>query len=386
MATSSLDLAAANAHVQSVVEASIAAGHEHGMQVCAYLHGRKVIDVAAGVKNPATGEKVDHDTLFNVFSVTKAVMLTAVHILAERGRFDYDTPVGDIWPEYARNGKEGTTVRHMLTHRAGVPQMPDGITPERMVDWDYMIGFLEAAEPMFAPGTQSSYHQLTYGWLLSELVRRADPQHRMIDRFVHEEIGQPLNAPDLWIGLPDEQLPRVAKLWMGPDFDWPAGSLFRISLPEAVNLIPEIYERPDVRRAPLAGAGGIFTARSEARVWAMLANGGELDGVRLLSADRVAGFSIPRDNPDEPDPVYMGAPVLLGQGGYWLGKPQPPVASPRDGHVLCHPGMGGSIGWADGKTGLAVAITHNRMHAARSLEEDYILPVANAVRQALALP
>lgn len=376
----------ANDHVQAVVEASIAAGREHGMQVCAYLKGRKVIDVAAGIKSPATGERVDHDTLFNVFSVTKAVLLTAVHILAERGIYDYDTPVGEIWPEYACNGKQQTTIRHLITHRGGVPQMPAGITPEQMVDWDYMVGFLENAEPMFEPGTRSAYHQLTYGWLLSELVQRADPARRRIDRFVMDEIAKPLGAPDLWIGLPDEQRHRVAKLWMGPDFDWPAGSLFRISLPEAVNLVPEIYERPDVRRAPLAGAGGIFTARSEARMWAMLANGGELDGVRLLSAERVARFSIPRDNPDEPDPVYMGAPVLLGEGGYWLGAPRPPVAGPRDAHVICHPGMGGSIGWADSRSGLAVAITHNRMHAATTLEDDHILPVANAVRQALGLP
>lgn len=375
----------ANARVLAAVEASIAAGHEHGMQVCAYLKGRQVIDVAAGLANPATGAKASGDTLFNVFSVTKAVMLTAVHILAERGRFDYDTRVAELWPGYAKNGKEKTTVRHLLTHRGGVPQMPEGITPEKMCDWSYMIGFLENATPMFEPGTKSSYHQLTYGWLLSELVRRADPKQRMIDQFVYEEIGAPLQAPDLWIGLPDAQLPRVAKLWMGPDFDWPAGSLFRISLPLAVNLVPDIYERPDVRRAPLAGAGGIFTARSVARVWAMLANGGELDGVRLLSKERVAGFSVPRDNPDEPDPVYLGAPVLIGQGGYWLGAQRPPVASPRDGHVLCHPGMGGSIGWADPKTGLAVAITHNRMHNAGALEDDHILPVANAVREALGL-
>lgn len=138
--------------------------------MCAYLRRRKVIDVAAGVKNPAAGEKVDSDTLFNVFSVTKAVLLTAVHILAERGYYDYDTPISVIWPEYARNGKERTTVRHLLTHRGGLPQMPDGITPERMVDWDYMIRFFEEAEPLFEPETRSSYQQLTYGWLLSELV------------------------------------------------------------------------------------------------------------------------------------------------------------------------------------------------------------------------
>jgi CubicO group peptidase (beta-lactamase class C family) len=239
----------ANAHVKRAIDTAIKERGEMGLQVCAYYRGALVIDTWAGVADPATGRLVDGDTLFNVFSVTKGIALTAMHILAERGAFNYDTLVGELWPEYATNGKEKTTVRHILTHRAGIPQMPEGITPELMCDWPYMIRFIESQKPMFEPGTQNAYHQLTYGWLLSELVHRADPKHRMIDQFVYEEIGKPLKAPDLWIGLPDSQLPRVAKLWMGEDFDWPAGSLFRISLPASVNLIPSIYGRPDVRRA-----------------------------------------------------------------------------------------------------------------------------------------
>ena len=375
----------ANALVKRALEAAIKDRGEIGLQVCAYLHGALAIDTWAGVADETTGRRVDGDTLFNVFSVTKGIALTALHILAERGAFEYDTLVGDLWPEYATNGKEKTTIRHVLTHCAGVPQMPEGITPELMCDWSYMISFIERLEPLFEPGTQNAYHQLTYGWLLSELVRRADPEHRMIDQFVYEEIGKPLSAPDLWIGLPDSQLPRVAKLWMGEDFDWPAGSLFRVSLPLSVNLVPPIYERPDVRRAPLAGAGGIFTARSEARVWAMLANGGELDGVRLLSKERVAGFSVPRENPDQADPVFMGGSVPVGNNGYWLGSPNFPVASAKSPRAICHPGMGGSIGWADPDLNLAVAITHNRMFNARDVEDDPLLPIANAVREALGV-
>lgn len=373
----------ANALVKRALETAIRDRGEIGLQVCAYHRGALAIDTWAGVADETSGRPVDGDTLFNVFSVTKGIALTAVHILAERGAFDYDTRVGDLWPEYATNGKEKTTIRHILTHRAGVPQMPEGITPELMCNWPYMIGFIERLKPLFEPGTQNAYHQLTYGWLLSELVRRADPKHRMIDQFVIEEIGKPLNAPDLWIGLPDSQFPRVAKLWMGEDFDWPAGSLFRLSLPLSVNLVPAIYERLDVRRAPLAGAGGIFTARSQARVWALLANGGELDGVRLLSAERIASFLQARENPDEPDPVFMGGSVPVGNAGYWHGSANFPVASAKSPRALCHPGMGGSISWADTEQNLAVAITHNRMFNAKSIEDDPLLPIANAVREAL---
>jgi CubicO group peptidase (beta-lactamase class C family) len=140
-----------------------------------------------------------------------------------------------------------------------------------------------------------------------------------------------------------------------------------------------------VRRAEVAGVGGIFTARSEARFWAMLANGGELDGVRLLSQARVAELNTQRERSDEPDPVMFGIPLPISVGGYWLGGPYPPVAAARSPRALCHPGQGGSIGWADPDHKLAVAICHNRMFNAASAEEDPILPIAEAVRSALGI-
>jgi CubicO group peptidase (beta-lactamase class C family) len=118
----------------------------------------------------------------------------------------------------------------------------------------------------------------------------------------------------------------------------------------------------------------------------MLANGGELDGVRLLSKERAAWLNTPREHSDEPDPVMFGIPLPISVGGFWLGGPYPPVCSARSPRALCHPGQGGSIGWADPDQNLAVAICHNKMFNASSLEEDPILPIANAVRTALTLP
>jgi CubicO group peptidase (beta-lactamase class C family) len=141
-----------------------------------------------------------------------------------------------------------------------------------------------------------------------------------------------------------------------------------------------VFERPDVRRACIPGVGGIFTARDEARFWAMLAEGGALDGVRLLSAERVASFSALRDNGDEPDPVMFGTPIPISVGGYWLGGPR--VTSPR---AIWHPGAGGSIGWADPDHRLAVAICHNRMFNTRNPDEDPILPITRSIARALEL-
>jgi CubicO group peptidase (beta-lactamase class C family) len=380
-------IAAANAVVQKAIDRMIGAGREIGMQVAAYKDGRLVVDAWGGVADPATGRKVDGDTLFNVYSVTKAVAATALHLQAERGLVDYDAPIVKYWPEYGAKGKAKTTVRHALTHRACVPQMPAGVTPEMMCNWDAMVRAIADLGPLAEPGTKTLYLSMTFGWIIGELVRRTDPQHRSLGRYVREEIAGPLGIEDLWIGIPDRVEPRVAKqvdamVPVPPEYLPP---LFLASMPAEVALTPVVFERPDVRRAEVAGVGGIFTARSEARFWAMLANGGELDGVRLLSRERVASFSTPRANSEEPDPVMFGIPLPISVGGFWLGGPHPPVCSARSPRAICHPGQGGSIGWADPDLNLAVAICHNRLFNPTSVEEDAVLMVANAVREAIGL-
>ena len=377
----------ANAAVQNAIDMALAADKEVGVQVAAYLKGEQVIDAWGGVADPATGRKVDGDTLFNVYSVTKAVAATAIHMLVDRGLLDEDTPIVKWWPEYGAHGKGNTTLRDVLTHRAGVPQMPEGVTPERMCDWNWMAGAIADLRPLAEPGTRTLYLSMTFGWILGEVLRRADPAGRSLGRFVREEIAAPLNAPDLWIGIRDEALPRIARQVnaMAPIAPEHLPPLFLASMPANVSLVPEVFERPDVRRAEVAGVGGIFTARSQARFWAMLANGGELDGVRLLSRERVAVLNTPRPRSDEPDPVMFGFPLPITVGGFWLGGDHPPMSAAKHARAFGHPGQGNSIGWADPGTGLAVAICHNRLFNPASREEDPLLPIAEAVRAGLGL-
>ena len=105
------------------VDAAISEG-EVGLQFAVYKNGKLVVDVLGGVADKTTGRKVDKDTLFNVFSVTKAVTATALHIQAERGLVSYDAPIARYWPEFAAHGKGKATVRDGLTHRTGIPAMP----------------------------------------------------------------------------------------------------------------------------------------------------------------------------------------------------------------------------------------------------------------------
>jgi len=372
--------------VEEAIAQVIGDGREIGLQVCAYQGGRLAVDCWGGLADAETGRKVDGDTLFNVFSVTKAVAATALHIQASRGLVDYDARVADYWPEYATNGKEATTVRHILTHRAGVPQMPEGVTPDLMCDWEWMTSNIAALTPIAPPGEKALYLSMTFGWLVGEIVRRTDPAHRSIGQFVREEIALPLKAPDLWIGLPDEELPRVAVLTnAAPTSPEHLPPLYTASMPPNVDLIPEVFELANVRRAAIAGVGGVFSARSCARFWAMLAEGGELDGVRILPADLVATFNTPRARADEPDPVMFGAPVPLGIAGFWLGTDEGIAAPARHAHVIHHPGAGNSIGFADPVSKLAFAFTHNRMQAPASNDENATLLLADAVRAQLGV-
>ena len=375
----------ANEIVQSALRDVVREGREVGVQVAAYHRGKLVVDAWAGLADTGTGRAVDGDTLFNVYSVTKAVAATALHIQADRKLIDYEAPVIRYWPEYGAHGKDKTTVRDVLTHRACVPQMPEGVTPELMCDWEWMTRAIAGLRPLAEPGTQTMYLSMTFGWIVGELVRRSDPRHRSLGRFIREEIAGPLGIADLWVGIPDAVEPRIAKQVdamrsIPPEYLPP---LFAASMPANVALTPAVFERPDVRRAEVAGVGGIFTARGEARFWAMLANGGELDGVRILSSEIVRTLGVPRDSSEELDPVMFNMPLPISIGGFWLGGNHPPVCSAQSPRAICHPGQGGSIGWADFDANLGVAICHNRLFNAASVEEDAILVIANAVREAL---
>ena len=199
-----------NTCVQQIIDELVTSGEEVGLQVAAYVDGKQVVDAWAGVADETTGQLVAGDTLFTSWSTTKGFAATCVHILVDRGRLSYETPVVDYWPEFGVHGKQATTVRHLLTHMAGIPQMPDGVTPEMMTDWDAMCSAIAEHQPLWEPGTKTGYHAWTFGWLLGETVRRVDG--RSIAQFAQEELCQPLGITDFYLGIPDAVEARVARL------------------------------------------------------------------------------------------------------------------------------------------------------------------------------
>lgn len=373
-----------NQAVQQTLQQLVEQGREIGVQVCAWLGEEQIVDCWAGLADPEKGTPVDGDTLFNVFSVSKAVSATAMHMQVERGLVEYDAPIAAYWPEFAQAGKEGVTVRQVLSHVSGVLRMPPDVTPELMTNWDWMCRRIAEMKPSYTPGSRSSYQSMTFGWLIGEVVRRTDPKRRPFGQFIKDEIADPLGCTDLWLGIPDDAEPRVAKLDDVAVYVAPDNNMMREAQPIVVDLMPDPFERPYVRRACIPAVGGIFNARSEARFWAMLANGGQLNGVRLLSEERVASFAAPRPHFEDSDPVFFGMKVPIAWSGFWLGGAEaPPVCSPRNMRALCHPGMGGSIGWADPDLKLAVAFCHNRMCDTLDIAEDSRTIIGDAIREAL---
>ena len=131
--------------VQEAIDGMVRSGAERGLQVSVYRDGEPVVDAVAGVADPKTGRPVTPETPVYVYSVGKGATATVAHVLAERGAFDYDTPIADLWPEFGANGKETATVRHALTHTVGVPGIPADTTPEDLCDWDKMCAVIADA-------------------------------------------------------------------------------------------------------------------------------------------------------------------------------------------------------------------------------------------------
>jgi CubicO group peptidase (beta-lactamase class C family) len=347
--------------------------------------GRELIlDEAIGTSGSVS--LVDSGTLFPIFSVTKILPIMAVHLQAERGLVDYDAPVATYWPQYAVNGKAAITVGHVLAHRAGVPSMPEGVTIDTIGDWDWMTARLAEVAPVWPTNTRSSYLSYTYGWILGEVVRRTDPRQRSFRQFVIDELFSPLGIGDFYLGIPDDDPveDRIATL-SAPGFKAAsndAAPFRRLAIP--AGLAPgAVFNDPRMRRAVFPSAGAIANARSVARLMAVIANRGELDGVRLYSPGRVDSFLTLREDPYAVDEV-IGKAAIMSWSGFRLGSDHPnrePVIGTST-HVLSQHGAGGSVAWADLDRQFSAAICHNRMFSPDpDRPDDHVFhPVGEAIR------
>lgn len=355
---------------EAVRDAFVADFTEHGevgAACCAYVGGRKVVDLWGGMADRKTGRPWAEDTLTLVYSTTKGVTAICAHHLAEKGELDLDAPLATYWPEFAAQGKGSVTVRQTMAHRAGLPTLEPKLPVEQALAWEPAVSALAAQAPLWEPGSRHGYHAVTYGWLVGEVIRRVSG--RSPGRYLAEEIAGPLGL-DLYIGLPPSEEHRVSRLVPAPAPQMtrealaalPAEQIERLrAMADPSSLVqralnptdpPFNFNKPEVHAAELPGANGIATAAALARLYA--ATVGEVDGVRLLSSDTVASATVEQSSgPDE----VLGVDTRFGSG-FFLHSTFEPLMGPRS---FGHSGAGGSLALADPEREVGFAYVMNQM-------------------------
>ena len=272
------------------------------------------------------------DTITNVWSTTKTMVALCMLILADRGQVDLAAPVARYWPEFAAAGKDGVQLRHVLAHTAGLPDFDPPVTAADLYDWPAVTARLAAQSLRWAPGTAAGYHSVTQGFLLGEVIRRVTG--RMPGAFFAEEVAGPLGA-DFHIGLPAEHDHRVA-----PVIPPPSGTM------ADAGIRPSDANSQSWRRAQIPAANGFGNARSVAAVQSVLACGGTVAGLRLLSA---AGCEVARQEQYHGPDQVLGATMRYGMG-YAIFD-----------HSVGWGGWGGSLVMVDPDARMAVAFVMNQM-------------------------
>jgi CubicO group peptidase (beta-lactamase class C family) len=256
-----------------------------GASFAATVNGAQVVDLWGGIKSDGT--TWDDDTLCVIASGTKGICTVAVLMCVERGLINLESQIESVWPEFGAGGKGHVLIGDALAHMAGVPGVVREITAKEISD-PILMAQLVAQQHPFVPIGSPTYHALTFGWIASELVRRVDG--RSIGTFVREEIAQPLQL-DLHIGAADDVLPRIALTTRAKNYNHTALLPESAIDPRLVHVYGmaqvEFEESTDFAKIELPGGGAVANAYAMSRLYAMLVNGGELDGVRLLQSETI---------------------------------------------------------------------------------------------------
>ncbi|HZX17614.1 MAG TPA: serine hydrolase domain-containing protein [Pseudomonas sp.] len=334
---------------------------ERGMALCVQIGGETVLDLWAGVADKDGQQAWHSDTILNLFSCTKTfTAVTALQLVGE-GKLELDAPVARYWPEFAAAGKDKITLRHLLSHQAGLPALRQMLPAEALYDWQAMTTALAAEQPWWVLGEGHGYAPITYGWLVGEVLRRVEgrgPGESIVAR-----TAKPLGL-DFHVGLADAEFDRVAIISRGKgNFgDAAAQRLLKTMMSEPAAMSTRAFtnppsimtstNKPEWRRMQQPAANGHGNARSLAGFYS-----GLLDG-QLLESELLAELT--REHAVGEDKT------LLTRTRFGLGcmLDQPEVANATYGmgpRAFGHPGAGGSIGFADPERDVAFGFVTNNL-------------------------
>jgi CubicO group peptidase (beta-lactamase class C family) len=340
---------------------------ELGGACCAYRHGEKVVDIWGGIRNGATGDPWERDTMVIVYSATKGLSAMTLAIAHSRGWLDYEARVCRYWPEFAQQGKERVTVRQLLAHQAGLYVLDETLDRNLLRDLDRLAVVLARQKPAWQPGERQAYHGITLGFYESELLRRIDPQHRSLGQFFQDEIASPLGL-DVYINLP-EHIPnaRLATMARPSWVELLQGFPLRLAV-DTMNRNSNIskalrgselpHDEPHVyaRNLEVPSGGAVGTARAIAHAYSVFATGGRELGLRQATLDLLTAPAIP------PTRGFYDECLKSSGAQFSLGFMKPtsaiPFGSPSS---FGSPGAGGALGFADPAAGIGYAYVTNRM-------------------------
>jgi len=317
-------------------------GYSRGAQLSVWKDAKMVVDIYGSYVE----ENYTDESLQIVFSSTKAMSPLVLAMLEERGLIDWYKPIATYWPEFGQHGKEKLTIAELMRHETGL----DGFN--NSVPWDVFINldneqkaihkFIEESSPVWVSYTRRAYHAFTRGIIENEIVKRVDPKKRNVGQYYEEEIRKPLGI-SFWIGLPDEQFKRFHIMHQWPEYYQVARVLFPYYLgildddikhlvdiatgkikdvrtinailnPPDTTLNGQLFCRPDALKTISPSTNGVSNAKSLGTILALIANGGELHGVRLLKQDTINRM-LAITTPPMKD-AGLGISTLFTDGGY----------------------------------------------------------------------
>ena len=300
-----------------------------------------------------------HDSLYCIFSSTKAITSAAAWLLIQDGKLDITKKVSAIVPEFASNGKQDITIEQLFTHTAGFPH-----APFRPTDWNSKSRRIERYSQWtlnWEPGSRFEYHPTSSMWMIAEIIERLSDQS--FTSFIRERIALPLNLPDLWVGCPEDQHNRITKIvHVGEALtseDYAQLGMPEPPVTEVTEDVVSAFNNADIRQVGVPGGGGIMSAAEIAlfyqglvgntvsgeKIWsdetlefALQVRTGELvEQLTNVTINRALGVSVAGDEKRN----YRG-----------FGHLNSPLA-------FGHAGAGGQLGWIDPHTGISLGYCTN---------------------------
>jgi CubicO group peptidase (beta-lactamase class C family) len=371
--------------LHAVFEENFSSRGELGASVSAWHLGREVLSLAGGFKDRAQEQPWTAETMVLFWSATKGLAAACLLHACQEHDIELTTPVAAVWPEFAQSGKERVTIAEMLSHQAGLAALA---TPAKVMDHQAVAAALAAQAPAWPLGEGHGYHPRTFGFLVDETLRRIT-NGRTLREYWRTEFAEPL-ALEVWIGLPPERLREPAAIFPTKTSP-PKGDPFYTAFLTPASLTARAFasprglhsvaamNAPEARSASFGAFGGVGTARGLAKFYALLAEGGTLEGRRWLAPRTIDWMATTQTQGVDR--------VLLLETAFSAGFMRDPVdANGRklrtnfgiSSLAFGHPGAGGSHAFADPENRISFAYVMNQM-------DPGVLPGPKALRLVEAL-